>query len=277
MRQVPFTHYLVIGNGRMARHFCHYLSLLNLPFQTWNRRQYDELSLQQALLTASHVVVLINDAAIESFAQRWQTRQIYPRSGGERSSNRSVHKVHDYCENREANNTEDSSVKDLSQVWVHFSGQKTISKVFGCHPLMTFTHQLYDLPTYQSVPFILTDNAISFSDLLPKLPNQSQLISADLKTFYHALCVISGNFTCLVWQKFFHELTETFQIPHTIAVPYFKQIMQNILTDPTNCLTGPLVRGDKPTIGAHLKALQNDDFSSIYQAVLHYFTERATA
>ncbi|MCS5711231.1 DUF2520 domain-containing protein [Candidatus Berkiella aquae] len=240
MRQVPFTHYLVIGDGRMARHFCHYLSLLNLPFHTWNRRQHDEFSLQQALLRASHVVVLIKDSAIESFVARWQR-------------------------------------PERLQIWVHFSGQKIIPEVFGCHPLMTFAHQLYDLATYQSVPFILTDHSVLFSDLLPHLPNQAQVISADLKTFYHALCVISGNFTCLVWQKFFHELTETFQIPHTIAIPYFKQIMQNILTDPTNCLTGPLVRGDKPTIDAHLQALQNDDFSPIYQAVLHYFKERETA
>lgn len=39
-------------------------------------------------------------------------QQMICRLGDECSSNRSVHKVHDYCEIREANNTEESSVKD---------------------------------------------------------------------------------------------------------------------------------------------------------------------
>lgn len=240
MRQVPFTNYLIIGNSRMAMHFCHYLSLLKLPYQTWSRRHNNDTgSLYQALSTASHIIVLIKDAAIASFTEAWR-----PSYGDKR--------------------------------WVHFSGQLTLPHLFSCHPLMTFTHQLYDLVTYQSVPFILTDKRVAFSDLLPHIPNQAHTISADLKTFYHALCVISGNFTSLVWQKFFHELINTFQVPHSIAIPYFKQIMHNILTDPQHCLTGPLVRGDQSTIQAHFHALQNDPFLPIYQAILNYFQQKET-
>ncbi|MCS5709059.1 hypothetical protein CC99x_009100 [Candidatus Berkiella cookevillensis] len=40
-------------------------------------------------------------------------QQMILRLGGKRSSNRSVYKIHDYCEIREANNTEDSSVKGI--------------------------------------------------------------------------------------------------------------------------------------------------------------------
>lgn len=42
---------------------------------------------------------------------RLYSQQILLRLGSEYSNNRSVYKIHDYCEIREANNLEDSSVK----------------------------------------------------------------------------------------------------------------------------------------------------------------------
>lgn len=240
MRQVPkLTSYLVIGSGRMATHFCHYLSLLNLPYQNWSRNKHSQASLKQAIHDASHIVVLIKDAAIPLFVKTWQK-------------------------------------ENDGKIWVHFSGQLTLPGVEGAHPLMTFTSYLYDMDTYRSVPFVLAKGALPFDQVLPQLPNKAHSIPGDLKTFYHAMCVISGNFTCLVWQKFFKELPETLGVPHDIAIPYFKQIVKNILSDPKDCLTGPLVRGDKGTINSHLIALENDDFLPIYQAVLHYFAPKET-
>lgn len=239
MRQVPFLSYLIIGSGRMASHFAHYLSLLNLPYQTWSRRNGTTQSLDDALKQASHVIVLIKDSAIADFIHDWQA--IYS-----------------------------------NKIWVHFSGQLTIPNVIGCHPLMTFTAQLYKLSTYQSIPFILSDTTEHFSDVLPHLPNSAYHIEPHLKTFYHALCVMSGNFTCLVWQKFFAECNQTLRIPSAIAIPYLKQIMLNIIDDPAGCLTGPLVRGDQPTLNAHQRALQEDAFLPIYQAVLQYFKQKET-
>ncbi len=239
MRQVPFSSYLIIGSGRMASHFVHYLSLLNLPYRTWSRNTAAQESLTHALEHASHIVVLIKDSAIIPFVNTWQTT--YP-----------------------------------NKRWVHFSGQLTIPHIIDCHPLMTFTEQLYDLATYQAVPFILSDKQQDFTHILPGLPNSVHIIEPHLKTYYHALCVISGNFTCLVWQKLFAALKDTLQIPPATAIPYLKQIMQNIVTDPTGCLTGPLVRGDQATINAHQQALQADDFLPIYQAVVHYFKQKET-
>lgn len=240
MRQVPFvTSYLVIGSGRMATHFCHYLSLLKIPYQQWARKTHRENTLKDAISQATHILLLIKDTAISTFAKKWQTPNDH-------------------------------------KTWVHFSGQLHLPNVQGAHPLMTFTHQLYDLATYQSVPFILTEDAPILAELLPHLPNQAQVIPAALKTYYHAMCVISGNFTCLVWQKMFQSFTDTLNIPPKTAEPYFKQIMKNILSSPNNCLTGPLVRGDKGTIGAHLNALQDDDFLPIYQAVLQYVKHEET-
>lgn len=241
MRQVPMNvNYLVIGAGRMATHFCHYLSLLKIPYQQWARKTHQISTLKEAISPATHILLLINDKAISSFAKKWQQPNDH-------------------------------------KTWVHFSGQLNLPNVQGAHPLMTFTHQLYDLATYQSVPFILTENAPLLANLLPLLPNPVQVIPSELKTYYHAMCVISGNFTCLVWQKMFLSFAESLNIPPETAVPYFKQIMKNILTSPNDCLTGPLVRGDQATIGAHLHALQDDDFLPIYQAVLHYVKPKETA
>jgi len=240
MRQVPdFKRYLVIGSGRMATHFCHYLSLLNIPYQNWSRNKQTPALLIQAIKDASHIVVLINDSAIQPFVNTWQK-------------------------------------ENDGKIWVHFSGQLTLPTIAGTHPLMTFTSSLYELSTYQIIPFILIKGSLAFEQLLPHLPNQAHSIRGDLKTFYHAMCVISGNFTCMVWQKFFKELPETLGLPYEIAIPYFKQIMNNILSNPSDCLTGPLVRGDQTTINSHLHALENDDFLPIYQAVLHYVKHKET-
>ena len=60
MRRVP--DYLIIGNGRVARHMLHYLSLLNIEAEHWHRGQD-----YSALGDAKNILVLISDGAIESF------------------------------------------------------------------------------------------------------------------------------------------------------------------------------------------------------------------
>lgn len=54
--------YLIIGNGRVARHFLHYFSLLGLETAHW----YRGLPLED-LGDARHILVLIRDDAIEDF------------------------------------------------------------------------------------------------------------------------------------------------------------------------------------------------------------------
>lgn len=66
MGQVPKTRqipqYLIIGNGRVARHFLHYFSLLGIDTAHWHRG----LPLD-ALGDAQRILVLIRDDAIEDF------------------------------------------------------------------------------------------------------------------------------------------------------------------------------------------------------------------
>ncbi len=236
MRQVPT--YLIIGNGRMASHFCHYLKLLSLPFLQWARKTHSIADLQLSLNKATHIVVLISDSSIPTFI----------------------------------NNLTLSEKKII----IHFSGMLSIPNAYSAHPLMTFSHDLYDKHGYEQIPFILEEGSPNLSTLLPGLPNQGYFIPPALKPFYHALCVMSNNFTCLLWQKINHELSHSLNLPPEIILPYITQTFKNLTYNPHGSLTGPLVRGDKVTINKHLAALESDDFLEIYQAFVNYYQNKCT-
>lgn len=231
MRQVP--KYLIIGSGRLVFHFCNYLRLLNLSFIQWSRKNNTPLQLKKFSKECTHVLLLINDDAIEDFVLN-----------------------NSFLQNK---------------CCVHCSGSLALNNIYSAHPLMTFGKQPYDLTTYLHMPFILEENSPEFENLLPGLSNKSYKIPGHLKSFYHALCVISGNFTCLLWQKFFSELETTFNLPREIGYPYLKQVVKNLQQQSPNTLTGPLVRGDWQTIKANLDALHNDSYREVYQAFVNVF------
>ena len=224
MRQVP--NYLIIGNGRMARHFRHYLSLLGVDFSQWNRSE-SPAHLEELAQTATHIPVLISDQAIEPFITE--------------------------------------HLQKSSAVKVHFSGALVSEKAYGTHPLMTFGTKLYTLDKYLSIPFVVDATAPPVETLLPGLPNPHVMLSPALKAKYHAMCVLSGNFSCLLWQKFFNTLESEFHLPAETGHAYLRQQMENLLTDHTAAFTGPLARGDTETIQKNLAALEEDPFQSIYQ------------
>lgn len=225
MRQVP--HYLVIGNGRVAKHFAHYLAEVNLSFNTWHRQQ-STAELKQLLNQATHVLILISDQAINDFI---------------------IHHL-----------------QNTDILKIHFSGSVVTPHAFGAHPLMTFSEQLYTLDQYQEIPFVLDHDAPDFSYLMPGLVNPHVRLDKSLKAKYHALSVLSGNFSCMLWQKFMSTLENEFNIPKDIVYPYMRQQTKNLLDNYKAALTGPLVRDDKITIEKNLLALQADPFKQVYQS-----------
>ena len=104
MGQVP--KYLIVGNGKMAKHFGHYLATLNLSFQTWNRQHYSVETLKHFADDATHILLLISDHAIEPFIKR-----------------------HPYIQNK---------------TLVHCSGCLETPLAYSAHPLSTFGHQRGD-------------------------------------------------------------------------------------------------------------------------------------
>ncbi|VVC76447.1 hypothetical protein AQUSIP_17600 [Aquicella siphonis] len=232
MRQVPS--YLLIGNGRVARHFQHYFSMLNLVYTQWHRQQ--PLSeLRQGIEQATHILILVSDGVIEDFIDEYL------------SASRAV--------------------------LIHFSGSLVTEKAYGAHPLMTFAHELYDRAQYQAIPFILDHDAPAFCELLPGLPNQSVRLHKSLKPRYHALCVLSGNFSCLLWQKLFQTFEQELQIPASAAHPYLLQQTQNLLSHFPTALTGPLARGDAATLKKNLSALENDPYQRVYQSFMDCYAD----
>lgn len=225
MRQVPY--YLLIGNGNVARHFQHYLSLVQQAFQTWHRSE-PLAKLEQALSRATHVLVLISDKALENF-------------------------IINHCMNTRA-------------LLIHFSGSLATDKAHGAHPLMTFSKHLYNLDLYQLIPFVIDQDAPAFAELLPGFKNPSVRLEKSLKSKYHALCVLSGNFSCILWQKLFSSFETEFNIPKTITYPYLIQQMQNLMNDSDHALSGPLKRNDHETLEKNLQALTHDPFQEIYKS-----------
>ncbi|MGD9591470.1 MAG: DUF2520 domain-containing protein [Candidatus Berkiella sp.] len=223
---------LIIGNGRMATHFSYYLSLLHIPFLQWSRKTHHLCQLPSLIQQATHIVLLISDSAIPTFLNNFKIE---------------------------------------NKIIIHFSGLLSIPGIYSAHPLMTFTHDLYKKECYQQIPFILEEGSLPIAKLLPKIPNQAYYIPSHLKDFYHALCVISNNFSCLLWQKLFQEIKNTFHLPQEIILPFLQQSFHNLQKNPHGSLTGPLARGDFNTINKHLLALKNDDFQDIYQAFVNYY------
>jgi len=234
MGQVPT--YLIIGDGRVARHFSHYLSLLRIPCRQWSRSQ--DISLSEIIKDSSQLLLLISDSAIESFIK------------------------------------EHACLSGMRLI--HFSGQLVTEAAYGAHPLMTFGPELYTLQDYREIPWILERGAPAFSELLPGLPNPHFVISKQEKNYYHALCVMSNNFTTILWSKFFNEMNDRFQIPKEHLLPILRRTMTNMCGDHEAALTGPLVRGDTSTIEANIASLEGDVYAEVYRAfVAAYLKEES--
>lgn len=221
--------YLLIGAGRVSRHFQSYFDLLGLKYRVWTRQE-PRFDLVARAQQATHVLVLISDPAIESFI------------------------------------TENKDILQ-NKVVVHASGALATPLAFGAHPLMTFTaDRTYDLETYKTIPFAIEKGGPEFSELMPGLANSSFAIDLEAKTLYHALCVLSGNFTVALWQKAFSDFETRLGVPREVLLPYLRQVVRNLEENPKAALTGPIARGDVATVTKHLGELEGDDFENVYRS-----------
>jgi predicted short-subunit dehydrogenase-like oxidoreductase (DUF2520 family) len=151
-----------------------------------------------------------------------------------------------------------------SKTLIHFSGSLVSDKAVGVHPLFGFACGLYDDAEYKTIPFVCERNRPGFRELFPALPNPSFDIDPGLKPLYHALCVLSGNFTTLLWQKMMSDFDTRLGIPAQAALPYLRSIVRNLESSADQALTGPIVRRDVPTLRTNLAALKDDPFQHVY-------------
>jgi 2-dehydropantoate 2-reductase len=226
----------IVGDGRVATHFLHYLALLEIPTRSWSRRVSTDAP-PDALSDCSTVLLLVRDAAIVPFIEAWPALR--------------------------------------EKRLVHFSGSLGTPLAHAAHPLMTFGSELYDLATYRGIPFVLDAGGPPLDELLPGLPNPWFTLARAERPYYHALCVMSGTFSTLLWLKLFREFENRLGIPASAAHPYLLQTTKNLLSNPDGAFTGPVSRGDEATIAANLKALEGDPFHAVYLAFVRAYERRS--
>lgn len=237
MRQVPEMHtrYLVVGNGRLARHMIHYLGVLKQPFSQYTRQSAQ--SFTTSVAHCSHVLVLISDREIENFIKHNKTH-----------SSENV-------------------------VWIHCSGSLTTELAFGAHPLTSFSDELFHDEFYKHIPFVIEKGGKSFAEILPGFPNPHVSIDQHTKAKYHAMCVLAGNFSTILWMEFEHYLIHELQVSKNFMIPYLQSVTMNLehAKDP---LTGPLKRNDQETIQRNTKALNNEALSTLYSAFVTFYSQK---
>jgi len=234
------SHYALLGGGRLARHMRHYLSQLNLPVSGWARDPKAALNthgiddararLRATIEPASHVLLLVSDAAIPDVIRRYPFLQ--------------------------------------DKKLVHCAGALSFPGIAGAHPLMTFGQDLYELEQYRQVPFIV-ESGHGFGELLPGLPNPHFEIAPAHKARYHALCVMAGNFSQILWQAVATRFG-SIGLPAEALDPYLRQVTENFIAAHGSALTGPLSRGDQVTIERNLAALAGDGLQPLYRAFLKF-------
>ena len=236
------TNYAIVGGGRLARHFSEYFRLLEIPHSCWTRDRCStfntlnlpdaEQRLKETIGDADRVLLLVPDDAIIAVLK------IYPF-------------LHE---------------KQL----IHCSGSVTVPGVAGAHPLMTFSDRLYELDTYQRVQFALEAGA-DFAQLFPGLPNPYFEINFEDKTRYHAMCVMAGNFSQLMWKAISNRFEQQFELPAKTLHPYLKQVAENFIQAPDSALTGPLTRNDQQTIDRNLNSLAGDPLQDVYAVFVDFY------
>ncbi len=240
-RQVPTNYYLLIGRGRLATHFAAYFEIKNIPFLQWSRVDSPD-DLKKFSLLSKRIFLAISDDAIEPFIT---THQLPP------------------------------------EKTVHFSGALSTPLAYQLHPLMTFSKEPYEKETYESMAFVSATSAFpnhspTLSELIPELSNKHYFIPEGREAFYHALCVLSGNGTTLLWQAAIEHFQKTLGLPAEAVWPYLEQIIFNLQKNPATALTGPWARDDRKTILKNERALQSTALGSLYQSFQGVFHEDRT-
>lgn len=230
----PFEHrqYLIVGNGRTAKHFTHYLRALDLTFYQWRRGDSHLNELTQAV---DRALLLISDKSIEPFVE-----------------------ANEFLK---------------AKMLIHFSGAMSFDFAFSAHPLNTFGEDLYPIEVYKQTPFIVDSHAPPFEQLLPGFKNPHFKIDQNKKDLYHALCVMSGNFTTLLWQCAFRKFERDLGLPKSALFTYLNQVKENLIANSDTALTGPLTRDDSATIKRNLDALEGTAEQALYKSFLHYYSE----
>lgn len=248
-RQVP-EKIAIVGNGKVAHHMIQYFGLVRQPFMHWFR---DSKSKQYAASGRAHSKLAVFKRKLQSLINPQPLSTVL-----DRADTVLLLIPDDQIENFIRQNP---ILK--RKTCVHFSGSLNTELAQGCHPLMTFGADLYDLATYQAIPFVV-DEGVDFRSLFPLLENPIHAIKPEHKALYHAYCVMAGNFSQMLWKTIGQEM-EQINLPKDLMSQYLLQNAKNFINNPDQSATGPFVRGDFATIEKHQLALLNHPLAAVYQ------------
>jgi hypothetical protein len=235
MRQVPQNRvqFLIIGNGKLAKHLLHYFSLLEIPFFHWCRQDHTQDELISLSQKADRVLFAISDSAIESFFQ-------------------------DHIEIFQ------------DKLCIHFSGSISVPGIFCIHPLMSFSGDLFSLKDYQKISFNVFDKNYKLAELLPGLENPSYNIDPSLKGKYHAHCASIGNLPQFIWSES-SSFWENLEIPTEALEGFILQSFKNAMKQKDLGITGPISRKDDLSISKNIEDLGDTDISKLYSFFNEYY------
>lgn len=255
---------LLIGNGRLAQHLIYWNSLLKKPNNIihWFRNKNEaspqsEKSRNELSSSISNVDIIwlaISDSQINDFYDKNLSSLAPP------------------------------VVLAQNKPIVQFSGALNFPYLINIHPLMSFPTELMQASVYQQIHFVvgvpddkLTSEINALTDFklnsyMPGFENSLSLLSYEKKSFYHALCVASGNFPQLIWNEVFQEFKKL-QLPNKALEVYIHQVTENFINSKGNALTGPLIRKDFSTLEKNLNSLKFSKLYNIYKTFCEVFTK----
>jgi len=222
--------HLIVGSGRVATHLKHYLNLKKIPFLDWNRKEHTVAELTSMLPDVSNVFLLLKDSAIEEFRDQY--------------------------------------LSSFEGTVFHFSGSLNAEGIESFHPLMTFGPDLYSLSFYEQIHFASSSKE-KFKACFPTLKNPVFELKDEDKAYYHALCVMSGNFPQVLWQACLSRFRDL-GVPPAAVTLYLQKNLENFSKNPYQSLTGPLARKDWGTIEKNVQALP-EVLKPLYKAFVKFY------
>lgn len=129
------------------------------------------------------------------------------------------------------------------------------------HPLMTFPGPERHLPDLHGVAAAVDgdDEAVAAAEVLARAAGMRPMRVRGDRRLYHTAAVIAGNFMTTLLADAATVLQAVGVPPEESAetlLPLALASLRNAAPDPRAALTGPVVRGDEPTIAGHRDALR---------------------
>ena len=240
MRQEPPNiDYILIGNGRLAKHLLRYFKLLGLKVAQWSRAS-----------TETEAYITLNK--LDDLRELPQIPILVAVS--------------------------DDSIRDVvilirkfsDNLIVHFSGALCSTEInlncYSMHPLFTFNYDMLTLDQYTKIPFICEPSGPAFAEVFPKLSNPTSKISNDHRRLYHSVACLASNLPAMIWKECAQIAQGDLTIDWAIYEPLVIQTLKNSFQNPQSSVTGPIIRKDWNLVSSQLEVLPDGLAAKLYSA-----------